>query len=320
MVTSGLDHAPSVSVIVPLYNKAAHVDRALDAVFAQTMHDVEVVVVDDGSTDDGAAIVARRGDPRIRLVRQENAGVSAARNAGVALARAPVVAFLDADDAWHVDFLANMLSLRATYPDAGGWAFNYEVVSPDGERRSPGVARPDAATCLLDPATYVRLGRFGSPVFTSSVAVDRATFTRVGGFPVGVPLGEDIDTWLRICIDAPIAFDARLGGIYFLDAADRAVCRHAPPERYVFFDTLDRWAALQPRLPARVADDIREFKNFFALVYARHQIRWGRRADGRRALRALRTRAFTLPKWKWLIASFVPQGLQGRLVALKADR
>ena len=94
-----------VSIVVPLYNKAPYVRRALDSIAAQTLSDFEVIVVDDGSTDDGASIVANYGDSRVRLVRQPNVGPGAARNAGLAQAQGEFIAFLDADDQWLPTYL-----------------------------------------------------------------------------------------------------------------------------------------------------------------------------------------------------------------------
>ena len=96
---------PRMSVIIPLYDKARTIGRALDSVLAQTFDDFELIVVDDGSRDDGPSIVAACGDPRIRLIRQSNAGPGAARNRGAAEARTDILAFLDADDAWRPTYL-----------------------------------------------------------------------------------------------------------------------------------------------------------------------------------------------------------------------
>lgn len=104
---------PRVSVIIPAYNGAATIDETLDSVRAQTLREIEIIVIDDGSTDDTASRVERHmlEDPRIRLLRNANGGVARARNAGIAEARAGLIAPLDADDLWHPEKLA--LQLRA---------------------------------------------------------------------------------------------------------------------------------------------------------------------------------------------------------------
>ena len=104
-----------VSVIIPLYNKAPYLRRALDSIAAQTFADFEVIVVDDGSTDDGATIVEKYPDSRFRLIRQANAGPGAARNAGIAQARGELIAFLDADDEWLPEFLYESVRLLESF-------------------------------------------------------------------------------------------------------------------------------------------------------------------------------------------------------------
>ena len=100
-----------ISIVIPLYNKAPYVRRALDSIAAQTFTDFELIVIDDGSTDDGAAIVEKYLDRRFRLIRQANAGPGAARNVGIAQARGEFIAFLDADDEWLPNYLAEGLRL-----------------------------------------------------------------------------------------------------------------------------------------------------------------------------------------------------------------
>lgn len=107
----------AVSVIMPLYNKCEHVARAMDSIFAQTCQDFEVIVVDDGSTDDGPEIVSKYKDPRLRLIRQSNAGPGAARNKGVKAACTEYIAYLDADDEWLPEFLEASLSNLRDNPD-----------------------------------------------------------------------------------------------------------------------------------------------------------------------------------------------------------
>src|ERR1700680_3290107 len=103
--TSNPPPRPSVSVVVPLYNKARYIARSLDSIARQTFQDFEVLVIDDGSTDGGGAIAAATGDCRLRVVAQQNRGVGAARNRGITEGTGNLVAFLDADDTWEPAFL-----------------------------------------------------------------------------------------------------------------------------------------------------------------------------------------------------------------------
>src|SRR6185436_3865509 len=100
-----------LSIIIPLYNKAPYVRRALDSIAAQSLSDFEVIVIDDGSTDDGAAIVADYADPRCRLLKKANAGPGAARNTGIGQAQGEFIAFLDADDEWLPTYLEESVRL-----------------------------------------------------------------------------------------------------------------------------------------------------------------------------------------------------------------
>jgi glycosyltransferase involved in cell wall biosynthesis len=310
-------NAPRISVVIPLYNKEGQITRALDSVFAQSFQDFEIVVIDDGSKDRGAGIVAAIADPRVRLHRQPNAGVSVARNRAVALARADVIAFLDGDDAWYPDHLERLWQLRADYPGTVAWAMNYHVVDLAGGL-TPGVSVVTEPRLVLTPENYFRIARHGTPVFSSAVAVDKAALQRVGGFPAGVRLGEDLDTWIRLLFSGPIAFDARPGAYYHADGDDRALVRNPPPARYVFFDTDEAWMHAHPEA-TQVAQDIEAFHDFFRLAHAHHQIKWGDKAAGRAVLKECRSRAFAAERDRLLRMSLLPQPLYRALGRVQAS-
>ncbi len=106
-----------VSVVIPLYNKAAFVERSVRSALTQTHADFDLIIVDDGSTDRSAQIVSAIGDTRIRLVQQDNAGPGAARNRGIAEAETDLIAFLDADDTWRPEYLERSIQYLQAQPD-----------------------------------------------------------------------------------------------------------------------------------------------------------------------------------------------------------
>ena len=198
-----------ISIIIPLYNKEASIATALRGVLAQSYQDFEVVVVDDGSTDGGAAVVEQFDDPRIRLIRQENGGVSAARNRGIAEARGEHVAFLDADDEWMPEFLEEIAALIAEYPECRARATNYifnsnGVKSPTILRKMPFAEGRGVLTNYFEVASCSH-----SPVCSICVCIDRDLLQEIGGFPVGIKSGEDLLTWARIAVRTQWAYSMK---------------------------------------------------------------------------------------------------------------
>lgn len=198
----------AVSVVIPLYNKGPYIARALNSVLAQTFQDFEVIVVDDGSTDDGAGVIRGFDDPRIRLVQQENQGVSAARNQGIEAAQAELVAFLDADDEWLPGFLETILRLRKKFPEAGAYAtaVSTERNGTVKHSRYRSVPSPNWEGMITDYFRSLVLG--DSLMRSSSVAIPRNILQEMNGFVVGARWGEDLDLWGRIALKYPIGFSA----------------------------------------------------------------------------------------------------------------
>jgi glycosyltransferase involved in cell wall biosynthesis len=198
---------PSISVIIPLYNKEKDVSRALSSVLAQTMSDFEIVVVNDGSTDKGPDLVRAMKDPRIKVVDQANSGVTAARNRGIAEARAELIAFLDADDEWEPDFLETIMHLKNKFPSCEVCATNYSF------RRANNYSRPTIERGLPNEfregilTDYFKIAsQSDPPLWTSAVAVTKNAIEAIGGFPTGVTIGEDLLTWARLALQYDIAY------------------------------------------------------------------------------------------------------------------
>jgi len=202
--------SPQISVIIPLYNKRETVERALRSVLAQTIQEFEVVVVNDGSTDGGADVVRSINDPRIRLIEQPNAGVSAARNRGIAESKHDLIAFLDADDEWLPEFLQTIVELHARYPRCGVFATGYYLQATTGERWGRILRGIPSGTQQFVIGDYFAIAaQSDPPIWSSAVAVKRNELIAVGGFPQGVASGEDLLTWARLAVSTPIALDTR---------------------------------------------------------------------------------------------------------------
>lgn len=193
------------SIVIPLYNKASFVEKALGSVLAQTLPPLEVIVVDDGSTDNGAQIVRSIGDPRIRLVQQANAGVSAARNRGIALAQGEWVVFLDADDWQHPQLLEKLALAHEAIPAAEMLAGCYRLLrSQDAEVIEPW-ALPE--TCQIERVDDLRSRWMqGTTLCTGTVAVKTERLQQMQPcFAVGERCGEDQDLWFRVADETPLA-------------------------------------------------------------------------------------------------------------------
>jgi len=270
---------PAISIVTPLYNKAPTIQRALDSVLAQDYPHFEYIVIDDGSTDAGAAIVAACADGRVQLVRQDNGGVSAARNRGIALARAPLIAFLDADDAWLPTFLSTIVALRARFPQAGAYATGYCIKNP-GLPVRPARFRHVPEGGLI--ACWFRAVADGNnPVWSSAVALPRATLDALGGFPQGVRLYEDLHLWSRIALAYPIAYAPQPLAIYYRDAEQRA-CNEILPEAsdLAFAGVIDEALAAR-RLHGDAARAARQVVARYALLNALKNALAGRAAQAR---------------------------------------
>jgi len=187
---------PQVSVIIPTYNRAWCLREAVDSVLGQEFNGVELIVVDDGSSDETPQMLLACGSA-LRTLRQENRGVSAARNAGIAAARGELIAFLDSDDIWLPGKLARQVEFFRRHPEAlicqteELWVKNGCRVNPGRRHRKRGgmIFEPSLDLCLVSP---------------SAVMLRRGLFHRVGLFDERLRACEDYDLWLRVSCRFPV--------------------------------------------------------------------------------------------------------------------
>ncbi len=206
-----------ISVIVPLYNNRIEVERALHSIFRQTVSGYEVVVVNDGSTDGGENIVREMNDSRVRIITQENKGVSAARNRGVADAKNELVAFLDADDEWKPNFLETVTQLYEAFPDCSVFATHYLYRALNGAISAPILHRLPPGEWEGVLQNYFEVAAHSDPpLWSSAVAVKKSALLSVGGFPEGIAIGEDLLTWARLAARYHIAFSKKQCAVFWL--------------------------------------------------------------------------------------------------------
>ena len=232
------------SVIIPLYNKAPYVAKAVGSVLAQTFTDYELIIVDDGSKDDSFDVARKaiEGHDHCRICKQENSGVSVARNNGVAISRGDYLCFLDADDWWDAHFLEAMSKLIADYPEAGIYGTNYTIVNETKHKTrvaqigvEDGFERGYINYCQAYAKTMYM------PLWTGAVCVPRTVFDEMGGFPKGIKLGEDFLLWIHIALKYKVAFINKPLSFYNqdVDAVNRGVGKLHKPEEHMLWNLKD---------------------------------------------------------------------------------
>ncbi len=215
-----------MSVVIPTYNRAHLVVDAVASVLAQSHADLELIVVDDGSTDDTAARIAAISDRRLRYVRGRHGGVSAARNLGVLRAAGDLVAFLDSDDLWQRDKLACEVAVLARHPEVDVVFSDLEKRHGDRvyasfmretavfSRRLCGVSYPDGL--VLEPREMQLCLLEEVPIKPSALVVRRQAFDRVGGFDEAWTSSEDWELLLRLARDHQFAYLDRPLAVLFI--------------------------------------------------------------------------------------------------------
>ncbi len=251
------NNAPTVSVIIPAYNQAVYVSEAIQSVLGQTYPDFELIVVDDGSTDETPQILASIQDPRIRIVRQPNKGLSAARNTGLRESSAPLVTFLDSDDFFLPDKLAVLSAFLKDHPEIGMVSGGTQFINPKGQPLSQDIKSPgnlDLQKLLVS-----------NPFCVSAIMMRRLWFDRVGIFDETLRACEDWDLWQRMAYAG-----CRFAWVEHLVVAYRyhegQMTREADRMRNAIFTVINKFFS-QPGLP----ENLNAYKNTVyasALVHA----------------------------------------------------
>ena len=214
------DDGPLVSVVIPAYNCAQYLGRAISSALGQTYPNIECIVVDDGSTDETAGVIKSFGT-RIRSIRQANAGASVARNAGISAAGGKYVAFLDADDYWLATKISNQIQVFRDNPGVVLVSCGFAWIRPSEPRDDLDLTNPpfqaDRVQVFHTLTQLLRNPYLGTP----TVMVDGHAVRQIGGFDTSLPLAEDVDLYFRLCTTHSYAilhqslarFQLRLGSL-----------------------------------------------------------------------------------------------------------
>lgn len=248
-----------LSVIIPLFNKAASVARTIQCVLWQSFQDFEIIVVDDGSTDGSAEVVLTFVDDRLRLIKKGNGGVCSARNVGISEARYEYVAFLDADDIWDKDYLLEQTRMIRDFPEAYMWGLNFAEMSDGKQVRTLETGLPPGFRGVVDNYFGMQ-GRVSDLFCSSSVVVRKTAFEKAGIFDESLKYSEDIDMWYRIIANFPVAFNDAYYAFYMFDAENRAMLRKQDMRYFMpyrcakykqykgnepFYSYVERWCAIK---------------------------------------------------------------------------
>lgn len=292
---------PRVSVVVPLFNKAHYVGRALASISSQTFADFEVIVVDDGSTDGGHEIVERHRDSRVRLVSQENRGPGAARNRGIAHSQGSFLAFLDADDEWLPHYLAaGVESLGAAGACHVAHTCTY-FDEPSGRDSSPLWCKRGFASGVtrVGPGTHAETLLHRVAFLSPCTTIARAEVVRqLGGFyEKNCRYAEDAHLWLRVLLNYPVSYSLEPGARIHRNASHLSAAGRVPRPLEPFLAAPEEIRAkcppeLRPLLDQFLA--IRAFKSACAWSY------WGQWTEARRLMRRFRVPSAHRLPYYWL--------------------
>lgn len=241
---------------MPLFNKEKEVALSIESVLNQTIKTWELIIINDGSTDKSVESIKTFNDDRIKLIEQENLGVSAARNNAIQLAENEHIAFLDADDTWQNNYLELITEMISNYPTAGIWATNYFIIK-NGLKSNPKI------NGLKDPHlgpidNYFKIAcQSDPPLWTSAVTVNKKSILSIGGFPSGIITGEDLLTWAKMASQFEIIWNSIPSATF-----------NAPSN---VNDRIGR----KPQIPDTVANELNKLKtslNPLQIKYLKHYI------------------------------------------------
>lgn len=276
------------SVILPVYNGAAFVSKAIDCVLAQTYTDFELIIVNDGSRDNTLEVLsAYEQDPRVRIISQPNGGVSAARNTGMEAAKGDYFAFIDADDQWNSNHLEVISDMIGQYPSAGLYATQQSALLPNGETVSgchfsdehPGVS------FIEDFLSEYAKDKSAKCYNNTSNVISAEAVRKCGGYKVGCKIGEDLALSLKVAVYYPFVLSSEPTTLYDRSQSSATAEVSFDPDWYFFDEALD--ILKDETVPETRRESFAKVIDWFRMRRVRHYLIDGRRQDARRAVKEI---------------------------------
>ena len=234
---------PYFSIVIPVYNKEKFVAKTLKSVLSQTFTDYEIIIVNDGATDQSEAKILAFKDKRIQYYSKKNEGVAASRNFGIEKATANYICFLDADDFWFSNFLETMHRFTAEFPEQKVFASAIEI---ETKNKLIKAHYSIPTTSDFEIVNFFDASQKECVLWTSSVCIHKSVFAKVGTFDTKIKQGEDTELWIRIGLQFQVVFIRKILARYVYD--DKSISRNSD----YFFEsyTFEKYAAEEKKNPA----------------------------------------------------------------------
>ena len=256
---------PYFSIVIPVYNKEKFVVKTIESVLSQTFTDYEIIIVNDGSTDQSEAKISVFKDNRIKYYSKKNEGVAQARNFGIEKATADYICFLDADDYWYHTFLKTMRRYSSELPEQKVFATAIEI---ETKNKTIPAHYSIPSTSDFEIVNFFDASQKECALWTSSVCIHKSVFEKVGDFDTKIKHGEDTELWIRIGLQFPIVFIRKILARYVYD--DKSISRNS---NYYFEQyTFDKYTVEEKKNPK--LKKYMDFNRFSAIIKCKLDSDW----------------------------------------------
>ncbi len=239
---------PYFSIIIPLFNKEKHIKATINSVLSQSYTNFEIIIINDGSTDNSETIVSKIQDSRIQIYTTKNKGVSHARNFGISKSKSPYIVLLDADDIWKPNHLEHLKQMNEAFPNCGMYATAYVKRKYGKIFKAIFKALPKDENWTGIINHYFESTLANSIASGSSVMIPKNVFNNIGDFNIQYNSGEDTDMWIRIALNYPVAFTNKVSVIHNMDATNKITNHKLSNRQHINIDAYEKYCKNTPFL------------------------------------------------------------------------